>query len=98
MSCHSRCLEHIHSYPLCSEVAGISELGRLAREAEVGRLVMGYGRLCHFPKVASNIPMPIPARLYGEWRGGVYFPPLDLGLGLRTGSGPWDGSKHREKV
>ena len=26
------------------------------------------------------------------------FPSLDLGLGLRTESGPGDGSKHRAKV
>ena len=32
---------------LCSEVAGISPLGRLAREDGVQRLVTGSGRLCY---------------------------------------------------
>lgn len=100
-SSRSRCLKLSHAPPLCLEVAGNFECGKLAREAEAGRLVTGYGRLRHesqhFSTPLKQPPDAHPPPPPGFMVNGEVIS-TSLGLSLRTRFGQWDGSKYKAKA
>lgn len=72
-------LEHNHSPLLCPEVADTFDCADRQDKQEPGSWPQAVADGVMHPNSSTTPTWP-----HGEWRGGVCFPALDLGLGLRS--------------